>query len=237
MSEDLKQKVVEQFRTTWTSITELAKMPKLGGGARLEAITNTEGATASSLVTEQQKTLEPSITDTSSDLEVKKQVEVKSSQEIRSILAEDIQLDASQPQNMGRLNNGRRIDYILQERPIESFNEYLFALASHACYWESEDTLLLLVKEVYGVGNSTDLNIETNLTEQQQQMSSWLTQAAVSALPANMQKTLTSYFNFTSMMPNLNLTSINNRSQNTQSSAASTSTTSENNTNTTNNPK
>ena len=36
---------------------------------------------------------------------------------------------------MGQLNQGRRIDYVLQEKPIESFNDYLFALGSHACYW------------------------------------------------------------------------------------------------------
>lgn len=36
---------------------------------------------------------------------------------------------------IGQLNGGRRIDYVLQEKPIESFNEYLFALGSHACYW------------------------------------------------------------------------------------------------------
>merc|ERR550519_2996770 len=47
------------------------------------------------------------------------------------------------------LNSGRRIDYVLQEAPMESFNEYLFALASHLCYWESEDTCLMVVREVY----------------------------------------------------------------------------------------
>lgn len=36
---------------------------------------------------------------------------------------------------VGMLNGGRRIDYVLQEKPIESFNEYLFALQSHLCYW------------------------------------------------------------------------------------------------------
>ncbi|XP_076875951.1 triacylglycerol hydrolase DDHD2 [Brachyhypopomus gauderio] len=51
---------------------------------------------------------------------------------------------------VGRLNRGRRIDYVLQEKPIESFNEYLFAIQSHLCYWESEDTALLLLRELYG---------------------------------------------------------------------------------------
>ncbi|XP_056004599.1 phospholipase DDHD2-like isoform X2 [Ostrea edulis] len=60
---------------------------------------------------------------------------------IASSLQEDIY--------MGQLNEGQRIDYVLQERPIESFNDYLFALSSHGCYWESEDTVLLVLKELY----------------------------------------------------------------------------------------
>lgn len=35
----------------------------------------------------------------------------------------------------GRLNKGQRIDYVLQERPLEKLNEYLFALSSHLTYW------------------------------------------------------------------------------------------------------
>ncbi|CAL8335341.1 unnamed protein product [Gadus morhua 'NCC'] len=50
---------------------------------------------------------------------------------------------------VGSLNGGRRIDHVLQEKPIESFNEYLFAIQSHLCYWESEDTALLLLREIY----------------------------------------------------------------------------------------
>uniref|UniRef100_A0A8C5HI41 DDHD domain-containing protein n=1 Tax=Gouania willdenowi TaxID=441366 RepID=A0A8C5HI41_GOUWI len=48
-------------------------------------------------------------------------------------------MHAEQPEQpavaMGMLNEGRRIDYVLQEKPIESFNEYLFAIQSHLCYW------------------------------------------------------------------------------------------------------
>ncbi|KAJ7333543.1 S23-interacting protein [Desmophyllum pertusum] len=50
---------------------------------------------------------------------------------------------------VGRLNSGQRIDYVLQEKPIESLNEYLFALSSHVCYWVSEDTALFMLKEIY----------------------------------------------------------------------------------------
>lgn len=45
---------------------------------------------------------------------------------------------------MGMLNGGNRIDYVLQEKPIESFNEYLFALQSHLCYWYREFTSFML---------------------------------------------------------------------------------------------
>lgn len=62
-------------------------------------------------------------------------------------------VSAEQPEQpeikVGMLNGGRRIDFVLQEKPIESFNEYLFAIQSHLCYWESEDTALLLLKEIY----------------------------------------------------------------------------------------
>lgn len=37
--------------------------------------------------------------------------------------------------NLGLLNQGKRFDYVLQEAPLEFFNEYLFALASHVVYW------------------------------------------------------------------------------------------------------
>lgn len=43
---------------------------------------------------------------------------------------------------VGMLNGGNRIDYVLQEKPIESFNEYLFALQSHLCYWYADLTFL-----------------------------------------------------------------------------------------------
>uniref|UniRef100_A0A7N8XTG1 DDHD domain containing 2 n=1 Tax=Mastacembelus armatus TaxID=205130 RepID=A0A7N8XTG1_9TELE len=71
------------------------------------------------------------------------------------IKSEGMQISVSAEQTeqaeikVGMLNGGRRIDYVLQEKPIESFNEYLFAIQSHLCYWESEDTALLLLKEIY----------------------------------------------------------------------------------------
>ena len=69
---------------------------------------------------------------------------------IREKALEDDAADANNPRTLdSKLNGGRRIDHVLQEAPHESFNEYLFALAAHLCYWESEDTCLLIVKDIY----------------------------------------------------------------------------------------
>jgi DDHD domain len=59
--------------------------------------------------------------------------------------------------NLGILNQGRRIDNVLQEAPLEFFNEYVWALQSHVCYWNSADTILFIVKEIY-----TSLGIEAD---------------------------------------------------------------------------
>lgn len=71
-----------------------------------------------------------------------KQVEVEDSS---SVACESVQLDVS----IGRINQGERVDYVLQERPLESFNDYLFAFQSHFCYWNSEDTVLFMMKEIF----------------------------------------------------------------------------------------
>ncbi|XP_044765161.1 SEC23-interacting protein [Coccinella septempunctata] len=52
-------------------------------------------------------------------------------------------------ESVGILNKGRRVDYVLQESPFELFSEYISSLRSHVCYWESEDTMLFILKEIY----------------------------------------------------------------------------------------
>lgn len=83
--------------------------------------------------------------------------------EISSKTTDDFQEEIEQQQtdlSLGILNKGRRIDYVLQEAPLEFINEYIFALKSHVCYWESEDTMLLILKEIYGsMGVESDSQI------------------------------------------------------------------------------
>ncbi|KAG8198312.1 hypothetical protein JTE90_021563 [Oedothorax gibbosus] len=82
---------------------------------------------------------------------------------------------------IGMLNGGRRIDYVLQEKPIEALNDYVFALTSHATYWDSEDTVLLILREIYGMQGIT---ISTDQTDRKVSAASSLPQFQI---PTNKQ--------------------------------------------------
>jgi hypothetical protein len=49
----------------------------------------------------------------------------------------------------GSLNEGRRIDYSLQEKEIENANEYVSALAAHSSYWIEKDLSLFIGRQIY----------------------------------------------------------------------------------------
>merc|ERR1719278_2366170 len=78
-------------------------------------------------------------------LEQEVEKEMREQQEARSESPVQDQVAVLESQ----LNSGRRIDFVLQEAPLESFNEYVFAVTSHLCYWESQDTSLMIIKEIY----------------------------------------------------------------------------------------
>ncbi|XP_074837982.1 triacylglycerol hydrolase DDHD2 isoform X2 [Carettochelys insculpta] len=120
MGMDLKNNLLGSLRIAWQSFT---RAPPLAVEAAATADTQSEAETSveKQIVHSDEKPEEPS-----------------------AMGKED-----TSPINVGMLNGGHRIDYVLQEKPIESFNEYLFALQGHLCYWESEDTVLLILKEIY----------------------------------------------------------------------------------------
>lgn len=62
---------------------------------------------------------------------IEKQLERQRTESISSGLNEFEDLEF----NSGCLNQGRRIDYVLQEAPLESLNEYVSAITSHVTYW------------------------------------------------------------------------------------------------------
>ena len=51
--------------------------------------------------------------------------------------------DLEQEQLPANLNQNRRLDYVLQERPIERLNEHLFAIGSHLSYWYGDSNHLV----------------------------------------------------------------------------------------------
>ncbi|NWH70652.1 DDHD2 Phospholipase, partial [Piaya cayana] len=120
MSVDLKNNLLGSLRVAWQSFTR-APLPAVeAGSADAEAEAEAEAG-----------------------VEQQQQPDTKPEEPPPAVKEE------AAPINVGMLNGGNRIDYVLQEKPIESFNEYLFALQGHLCYWESEDTVLLVLKEIY----------------------------------------------------------------------------------------
>uniref|UniRef100_A0A1A8KAM5 SEC23 interacting protein n=1 Tax=Nothobranchius kuhntae TaxID=321403 RepID=A0A1A8KAM5_NOTKU len=121
MGSDLKQGFISSLRSAWQTLNEFAR-------AHTSSALQAELAIVANQIAEEEKHVQ----------------EEHKIQEIHEPPKEE------EPQvKIGMLNGGNRIDYVLQEKPIESFNEYLFALQSHLCYWQSEDTTLLILKEIY----------------------------------------------------------------------------------------
>ncbi len=48
-----------------------------------------------------------------------------------------------------KINNGQRVDYVLQEHFSEQINEYVSSIAAHSCYFASPDVAYFLTKLVY----------------------------------------------------------------------------------------
>ncbi|XP_054545954.1 SEC23-interacting protein isoform X2 [Talpa occidentalis] len=128
MGSDLKQGLISSLKSAWQTLNEFAR-----------------AHTSSTQLQEELEKVANQI----------KEEEEKQMVEEKIVESPDFSKDEDYLGKVGMLNGGRRIDYVLQEKPIESFNEYLFALQSHLCYWESEDTALLLLKEIYRTMNIT----------------------------------------------------------------------------------
>ncbi|KAM4590856.1 SEC23-interacting protein [Odontesthes bonariensis] len=121
MGSDLKHGFISSLRSAWQTLNEFAR-------AHTSPALQAELAIVANQIEEEEK-------------HVQEEHKIPESLELQR---------EEEPQvKIGMLNRGNRIDYVLQEKPIESFNEYLFALQSHLCYWQSEDTTLLILKEIY----------------------------------------------------------------------------------------
>lgn len=127
MGSDLKQGFISSLKSAWQTLNEFARAHTSSAQLQeeLEKVAN----------------------------QIKEEEEKQVVEAEKIVESPDSSKDEDYLGKVGMLNGGRRIDYVLQEKPIESFNEYLFALQSHLCYWESEDTALLLLKEIYRTMN------------------------------------------------------------------------------------
>ncbi|AWP14327.1 putative SEC23-interacting protein [Scophthalmus maximus] len=122
MGSDLKHGFISSLRSAWQTLNDFARAHT--SSAQLQA----ELAMVANQIQEQ---------------------EMQAEEENKIFEGPEPQREEEPQVKIGMLNGGNRIDYVLQEKPIESFNEYLFALQSHLCYWQSEDTTLLILKEIY----------------------------------------------------------------------------------------
>ena len=122
-STQIKNSIMGAVNSTWTSISAFAKAHR-GGEEAEETTAVGESAAEQSL-------------------------ESVSSENSLESLEEQENLLKEKSMNFGKLNDGRRVDFVLQENPMESLNEYIFALGSHLCYWKSDDTALLVVDNIY----------------------------------------------------------------------------------------
>ncbi|XP_063981008.1 phospholipase DDHD2 isoform X2 [Diachasmimorpha longicaudata] len=121
---DLKQKLLDSVRSTWNSVYQLAMFHRQDNHVLEQEI---------------DKVVEEQL-----------QKSTNNNHNIHNEQDEDRENERGVNLKVGQLNGGRRIDYVLQEAPFEYINEYIFAMTSHVGYWESEDTMLLILKEMYG---------------------------------------------------------------------------------------
>ncbi|XP_032584341.2 proline-rich protein 36 isoform X2 [Drosophila mojavensis] len=148
---DIKQRFMDTFKTTLDSVNFLATVTRVKKEAE-ETLEKEVNSSNSQIFHKQSEDTDDLSTATTS-------AHARNRTDSESTTASDpefIELDFP----LGKLNDSKRVDYVLQEAPLEFINEYIFALSSHVCYWGSEDTILFVMKEIYaGLGISTDSQV------------------------------------------------------------------------------
>ncbi|KAH8412826.1 hypothetical protein KR009_005992 [Drosophila setifemur] len=148
---DIKQRFMDTFKTTLDSVNFLATVTKV----KKEAEESLEKETSQT----SNQTLQKQLEDPEESSGASSTSRLRNRTDSNSTTASDpefVELDFP----LGKLNDSKRVDYVLQEAPLEFINEYIFALSSHVCYWGSEDTILFVMKEIYAsLGISTDSQV------------------------------------------------------------------------------
>ena len=67
--------------------------------------------------------------------DIDRAIEGELENELKEMSSNNAPPEVEEAIRLGKLNGGNRIDFVLQEAPMETLNEYLFSLSSHVCYW------------------------------------------------------------------------------------------------------
>lgn len=115
--------MVGQLRSAWNSLSNF-NIPKIGNcSSNLVSIEQSSSIESSTFIETPQENL----------ISSEKKIDSEKISSNESLA--QMEIDLIKQVDFGKINQGRRVDYVLQESPFESFNEYLFALAAHLCYW------------------------------------------------------------------------------------------------------
>ncbi|XP_075158648.1 phosphatidic Acid Phospholipase A1 [Haematobia irritans] len=173
VSTDIKQRFLDKFKITFDSVNIFGQSTKNKKETEelmekeVEKVIEMQMQLERQGNQQQQQTQSPDQLQTSSPSDDRKQYlssPTSANQSMRtrtdsvSTAVSDDMIEVDFP--LGKLNDSKRIDYVLQEAPLEFINEYIFALSSHVCYWDSEDTILFVMREIYsGLGISPDSQV------------------------------------------------------------------------------
>ncbi|EDV31730.2 uncharacterized protein Dana_GF14409, isoform D [Drosophila ananassae] len=148
---DIKQRFMDTFKTTLDSVNFLTAVTKVKKEAEESLEKEKDKGSSHSLQKQAEDQDDNSVASSSFKLRTR-----SDSNSTTASDPEFVELDFP----LGKLNDSKRVDYVLQEAPLEFINEYIFALSSHVCYWGSEDTILFVMKEIYAsLGISTDSQV------------------------------------------------------------------------------
>lgn len=124
---DLKQKILNSMKSTWNSVYQLTMFYQPDNKVLEQEIDK---------VVEEEFKKSSRLTESSANSNNDNNDNDDNSESSARYYHEDRLSDDGEINiKMGKLNGGRRIDYVLQEAPFEYINEYIFALTSHVCYW------------------------------------------------------------------------------------------------------
>nr|VZI13253.1 unnamed protein product [Spirometra erinaceieuropaei] len=151
---DIKSRVYESLRSTWRTLQEFAS------AHMTTAPTNSEVSPTSEITEDESDAIKRVLSRLTAGEESS-----DSSLTTASVERDDGTQSPDDPNLFSsQLNQGRRIDFVLQEAPLESLNDYLFALTSHAVYWESQDCVLFILSELFrGPHRPTLLSMSSSL--------------------------------------------------------------------------